>query len=206
MGVHRFIDPMDSWTHGLMDPRHHTFNTSSSRATSTYSTGARKIDRTSREMSPPTITIAKGFWESLPMPVDMAAGSRPMHATSAVIMMGRRRSSDASNVAVAMVLPSSRSLLTNEYRMTLVWTATPINATKPKPDDTLKCVPVSFKASSPPTGTVTSTLNMMMAGNLRFPYSANRIIRISTMVMGMITIIWDLAARYSLYSPPQSKV
>ena len=53
--------------------------------------------------------------------------------------------------------------------MTLVCTATPISARKPKPDDTLKCVPVSFSASSPPTGTVTSTLNMMITGNLKLP-------------------------------------
>ena len=53
--------------------------------------------------------------------------------------------------------------------MTLVCTATPISATKPNPDDTLKFVPVSFSASSPPTGTVTSTLNMMISGNFRLP-------------------------------------
>ena len=73
-----------------------TFRTSSSRATIAYSTGARKIDSSRRESSPPTITIANGFCESLPIPVEVAAGSRPMHATSAVIMMGRSRSSDAS--------------------------------------------------------------------------------------------------------------
>ncbi len=48
------------------------------------------------------MTMANGFWESLPMPVDIAAGSRPRHATSAVIMMGRKRSSDASYVADRM--------------------------------------------------------------------------------------------------------
>ena len=57
----------------------------------------------------------------------------------------------------------------NEYRITLVCTATPISATKPKPDETLKFVPVSRSASRPPTGTVTSTLNMMMSGNFRLP-------------------------------------
>ncbi len=55
-----------------------------------------KIDRNSREMRPPTTTIAKGFCESLPMPVDIAAGSRPKQATRAVIMIGRSRSIAAS--------------------------------------------------------------------------------------------------------------
>ena len=95
----------------------------------------------------------------------------------------------------------------NEYRMTLVWTATPISATNPKPDDTLKFVPVSLSASRPPTGTVTSTLNMMISGNFRLPYSANRISRISTTVSGRISFhLRSSAARYSLYSPPQSYV
>jgi len=113
--------------------------------------------------------MANGRCESLPMPVDIAAGSRPMQATIAVMKIGRSRSSDASCVAVTMSFPSSRSLLMNYYRMTLVCTATPISATKPKPDETLKCVSVSFSASSPPTGTVTRTLNMMISGNFRLP-------------------------------------
>ncbi len=53
--------------------------------------------------------------------------------------------------------------------MTLVCTATPISATKPSPDETLKLVPVSLSASRPPTGSVTSTLNMMISGNFRLP-------------------------------------
>ena len=60
------------------------------------------------------MTMANGFWESLPMPVDIAAGSNPRQATSAVIMIGRRRRSDASCVALAMSRPSRRSLLMNE--------------------------------------------------------------------------------------------
>ena len=46
--------------------------------------------------------------------------------------------------------------------MTLVWTATPINATKPNIDETLKLVPVSHNASKPPTGSVIRTLNKMI--------------------------------------------
>ena len=55
--------------------------------------------------------MANGFCVSEPMPVESAAGSKPRQATSAVIMMGRSRSSEASRVAVRMSLFSSRSLL-----------------------------------------------------------------------------------------------
>ena len=54
----------------------------------------------SREISPATITMAKGFCVSEPMPVESAAGSNPRQATRAVIMIGRRRSSEAVRVAV----------------------------------------------------------------------------------------------------------
>src|ERR1035437_4767851 len=63
-----------------------TCKVSPSRAAREYSTGERKIESSRREARPATITIANGFCESLPMPVDMAAGSKPKQATSAVIM------------------------------------------------------------------------------------------------------------------------
>jgi len=53
------------------------------------------MESSRRESRPPTITIANGFCESLPIPVDMAAGSRPRHATNAVMNIGRSRSSAA---------------------------------------------------------------------------------------------------------------
>jgi hypothetical protein len=40
--------------------------------------------------------VANGFCVSEPTPVDNAAGRRPRQATSAVIMMGRRRIKAAS--------------------------------------------------------------------------------------------------------------
>ena len=58
--------------------------------------------RKSRETSPATTTIANGFCESDPIPVDSAAGSKPRHATSAVIITGRNLTSDPSNVAFWM--------------------------------------------------------------------------------------------------------
>ena len=57
----------------------------------------------------------------------------------------------------------------NEYRMTLVCTATPISATNPSMDETLKLVAVSHSASKPPTGSVTSTLKKMISGNFKLP-------------------------------------
>src|ERR1035437_967424 len=59
-----------------------TCNVSPSHAAREYSTGERKTESSRREARPATITIANGFCESLPMPVDMAAGSKPKQATS----------------------------------------------------------------------------------------------------------------------------
>src|ERR1017187_532765 len=75
--IHRFLIKLSS--------SGQTCKVSPSRAASEYSTGERKIESSSREARPATITIANGFCESLPMPVDMAAGSSPKQATSAVI-------------------------------------------------------------------------------------------------------------------------
>ena len=86
--------------------------------------------------------------------MESAAGSRPRQATSAVIMMGRRRISAASRVAVRMSLPSCRSLLMKETRITAVSTETPISASRPSTEDTLNGVCVSFSAISAPTGSV----------------------------------------------------
>ena len=77
----------------------------------------------------------------------------------------------------------------NEYRMTLVWIATPVSATNPRPDETLKLVPVRLRATRPPTGAVTSTLNTIIRGSFRLPYKANRISRINTTVSGRISAI-----------------
>src|SRR5271170_4742727 len=136
---------------------HQTCKTSPSRATNSYRTGLTKKPRRSLEIRPATITIAKGFCVSEPMPVESAAGSNPRQATSAVIMMGRSRKREASRVAVRMSLFSSRSLLINETRMTAVSTDTPIRARSPRIDETLNGVWVSFSAMSAPTGSVITT-------------------------------------------------
>jgi hypothetical protein len=60
-------------------------------------------------MSAATMTIANGFCESEPTPVESAAGRRPRQATSAVII-GRKRISDPSSVALRIPYASRRSL------------------------------------------------------------------------------------------------
>jgi hypothetical protein len=45
--------------------------------------------RKSREIKPATMTMARGFYDAEPMPVESAAGRSPRQATKAVIMMGR---------------------------------------------------------------------------------------------------------------------
>jgi hypothetical protein len=83
-------------------------------ATTSYSAGIRNTEISSREKSPPTITIANGRCESEPTPVESAAGSYPNAATSAVIMIGRSLSSAASLIDSATGRPSMRSSFTYE--------------------------------------------------------------------------------------------
>ncbi len=60
-------------------------------------------------IKPPTMTIAKGRWESEPMACDSAAGSKPSVATSMVIMMGRSLRTAPSIAEFSIVLPRARS-------------------------------------------------------------------------------------------------
>ena len=57
------------------------------------------------EMMPPTITTANGRCVSEPIPCDNAAGSRPRPAISAVMMIGRMRSTAPSRTACSKGLP-----------------------------------------------------------------------------------------------------
>ncbi len=92
---------------------HHAYtcNTSPSLATIWYRTGLTIRPKNNLDTNPATITIANGFCESDPTPVDTAAGSNPKHATSAVIMIGRNRTNDPSYVALRISCPSNRNLL-----------------------------------------------------------------------------------------------
>ncbi len=111
----------------------------------------------SSTISPPTITIAKGRCESEPMSCDIAAGSRPSVATSIVIMMGRRRREAPSLAASRVGIPRVRSWLMYSIMITPISTDTPIRARKPRPDETLKCVPVMRRLRNPPSGESATT-------------------------------------------------
>lgn len=50
--------------------------------------GKIKSVRTVAVIKPPIITIAKGFWDSEPIPVESAAGIKPILAIRAVMITG----------------------------------------------------------------------------------------------------------------------
>ena len=54
---------------------------------------------------PPTTTSASGFCTCEPMPVEIAAGSRPTQATTQVIITGRICISQVRRMALAPVEP-----------------------------------------------------------------------------------------------------
>ena len=58
---------------------------------------------------PPTITVASGRCTWLPMPVEIAAGSKPMQADSVIIRIGRICSSTAWNMASIGSMPLRRT-------------------------------------------------------------------------------------------------
>ena len=76
---------------------------SPSRAIHTYKVGNKMMLIANAATKPPTITMAKGRWESEPMACESAAGTKPKVATSMVIMMGRSRRTAPSIAASTMV-------------------------------------------------------------------------------------------------------
>src|SRR5579885_3650565 len=74
----------------------------------------------------------------------------------------------------------------------------------PRMLETLNGVCVSFSAISAPTGSVITTPSAMLTGNLKLPYSAKRIRKMSRTASGPITKNCAFASSNSLYSPPQS--
>ena len=85
-------------------------------------------------MTPPITTVASGRWTSAPTLVFNAIGTNPNAATSAVIMIGRRRSSRVSSIASSTERPSSsilRRIVETSTRP--LSTDTPETATKPTP-------------------------------------------------------------------------
>ena len=114
------------------------------------------------------MTIAKGLCVSEPIPVESAAGSRPRQATSAVIIMGRSRSSDASRVAADVhVLKTQLVDIGDKDHGCLDGYAH--QREQAQAEETLKGVWVSFSAMRAPTGSVKMTPIAMVIGNLKLP-------------------------------------
>lgn len=94
---------------------------------------------------------ASGCCPSAPAPVEMAIGTKPRLATSAVMSTGRRRVSPPSRIARSSGCPCVRSALMDDTNTTPFTTATPNNAMNPAPATMLKGMPRSSRAKTPPT-------------------------------------------------------
>jgi len=141
---------------------------------------------------PPITTMARGFDASDPMPLDIAAGNKPMAAIKAVITTGRKRSSTPAFIATAnevqevWCLNSVILLLNFVINITPFCTQMPNSAINPIPAEMLKFTPVTSKASIPPIiakGTLLST----RSESLKLP---NRINNIKKMISKLMGITW----------------
>lgn len=72
-------------------------------------------------IKPPIITIAKGFCDSEPIPVDIAAGNKPIAAIDAVITTGRMRVSTPTEILLLSGMRSLRFCRKTETRITPFW-------------------------------------------------------------------------------------
>ena len=116
-----------------------------------YKTGKTIRVKNKEEISPPIITVAKGFCTSAPEPVERAIGKKPKDATRAVIRTG------LNLVAVPVLMVSltdklcSLSLLKVVIKTSPFRIATPKSAIKPIMAGTLIYIPLIHKAIIPPT-------------------------------------------------------
>ena len=92
---------------------------------------------------PPTITQASGCCTCEPMPVESAAGTRPMQADRPVMNTWRIRASPACRIAVSVPIPSSMSRRMWETSRMPSMAATPNSEMKPTAADTLACSPAT---------------------------------------------------------------
>ncbi len=83
-------------------------------------------------------------------------------------MMGRKRRVAPSIAASTTGYPLARSWLMYSTITTPVWTEQPKKAMNPTPEETLKCVPVTRSARSPPMR-ATATLTMWRQAHLAEP-------------------------------------
>lgn len=133
-------------------------------------------------------TIANGFEASEPIPVDKAAGIKPIAAIIAVMITGRKRVATPSfnaseNVQVGWYFNSAILVLNLVSKITPFCTQIPNKAMKPIPAEMLKLTPEMSSAKMPPTiakGTLFNTSNE----SLKFPNKMKRIKKISNKLIG----------------------
>ena len=118
------------------------------------------------------MTLASGLELSDPIPVDIAAGSKPMVAINAVINKGLARElmprlMDTYN-GLSDPLAFSRLALKADTSNTPSRMQIPKRAIKPIPADILKFVPVINKAHIPPT-TAKGTFKKIRPASLKLP-------------------------------------
>ncbi len=98
------------------------------------------------------MVMPSGRRNSEPVPVPMASGTAPSMAAMVVIMMGRKRSMQASKMASREFLPSRRSASrAKSIIMMAFFFTSPISRMMPIMAMTLRSVLVSISASSAPT-------------------------------------------------------
>src|SRR6185312_2826469 len=140
-------------------------------------------------MSPPITTTASGFEASEPIPLDRAAGKRPMAAIMAVITTGRSLSATPSFIASPKEVHAVWCLSSVIFDLNLVIRITPFcthmpkSAIKPIPAEMLKFMPVISNARMPPIiakGTLLST----SSESLKLPNRMNRIKNIISRLIG----------------------
>ncbi len=88
------------------------------------------------------------------------AGKRPKMATIDVMRIGRRRSSAPATIASSRPMPCPRRVEIQRTMSTPSMIATPNSAVKPTALDMFRCMPRTYRASTPPMqakGTASST-------------------------------------------------
>jgi hypothetical protein len=102
--------------------------------------------------SPPTTARPSGWRSSAPAPRPSAIGSAPISAASVVIMMGRKRSMQASRMACCGVMPccrcasSAKSIIMMAFFFTM-----PISSRMPMVAISVRSMPKSISVASAPT-------------------------------------------------------
>ena len=114
---------------------------------------------------PATTTVASGCCTCVPMPLDIAAGTRPRHADSAVMNTWRMRVLPADSAASSTLSPSWRFRRTLDTSRMPSMVETPNNEMNPMAAETLRLRPDTQSPRMPP-----ATANGM-------PASASRLSR-----------------------------